>query len=99
MIAAPLRGMACQRLPSTAGRDDWLSRCIPSPVNAAAFADCGVSGLEGQLHQPGMECQVERSLRAVALSGQLLASARCCSCARVGGYAFEVMVNSCVARA
>ena len=35
-----------------------------------------VSGLSGQFHQPGMECQVTRSAIAVALSGQFLVSTR-----------------------
>jgi hypothetical protein len=40
------------------------------------FRPCCVSGLSGQLHQPGMKCQVTRRRVVVALQGQLSARSR-----------------------
>jgi hypothetical protein len=40
------------------------------------FRPCCVSGLSGQLHQPGMKCQVTRRRVVVALQGQLSAGSR-----------------------
>ena len=43
---------------------------------ALLVASSCVSGLSGQFHQPGMQCQVTCSPSAVALSGQFLVSTR-----------------------
>jgi hypothetical protein len=49
--------------------------CCVCIVRSAGDCRC-VSGLSGQLHEPGMKCQVGRSPSPVALSGQLLVSSR-----------------------
>ena len=48
------------------------SRCH-APGNAVHSPHSCVSGLKGQLCQPGMKCQVRRTQCPVALQGQLLA--------------------------
>jgi hypothetical protein len=82
--AAALTGALARRLPpgGSGGRGGDFPLCIPGP--------CCVSGLSGQLHQPGMQCQVTRPPSPVALSGQLSAGPAVFRVARVFGYACQV---------
>ena len=57
----------------------FRSLCIHGPASLPVHVHLGPScvfGLKGQLHQPGMKCQVMRPRGVVALQGQLLAGPR-----------------------